>query len=224
MAAVTLATLRTRVRERADMPTAGFIADSSTSLDAFINEGAQRLHERLIDSLGEEYVSSTSTITTASGTSDYAVPSDFFRLYGVDLTIHGKVRTLKPFGRNERNYFRNATNNANWLGTPRYSLVGGNVRLYPIPQGVYSGSILYAPTITVLSSTSDTVNFPNGLERMVVLYAAIQCLIKEESDYRPLQRLLDQEEAALDELKYQRDAAFPKKVTDMDVVDYIEFY
>jgi hypothetical protein len=222
MASVTLATLRSRVRERADMPVAGFIADSATSIDAFINEGVQRLHEKLVEAYGEEYVSSSAALTTVAGTSDYAVASDFMKLYGIDLTVNGTRRTLKPYMRAERNGYREG--GITWATIPRYSLVGGNIRLLPVPQSVLTGTVYYAPAAALLVNTSDAVNFPNGWERYVVLYASIQCLAKEESDTREYRTELEKLERELESLKENRDAAFPRSVVDMDLVDLTESF
>lgn len=225
MAAVSLTTLVARVRERADMPVAGFIADSATGLYGFINEGVQKLHEKLVDAMGEEYVSASTTFTTAAATSDYALPTSgggFLKLYGVDLDVGGVIRTLRPYMRAERNAYRD-----DQLGLgriPRYLLTGGYLRLLPIPAAGLTGTIWYAPGIALLTTGADTVNFPNGLERYVVLYAAIQALLKEESSVTGLMQMLEKEEAEIEKFKQMRDLAHPKQVVDMDVVDYEWLY
>lgn len=216
--AVTLTTLRSRVRERADMSVSTFIADTATGLDAIINEGVQKLHAHLVDAMGEEYISSTTSAAVTSGVSDYALPSDFFKLYGVDLSDGSQNRALRPYMRAERNLYRYAQPNGynNW---PRYSLVGGYLRLYPAPSGG-TYTLLYAPNATVLVNGSDSVTFPNGWERYVVLYAAIQALLKEESSVTGLMTMLEKEEQELSQMKQMRDLAHPKQVVDLDAVDY----
>ena len=216
MPAVSLTTLRARVRQRADMVSSNFIADDATGLDAFINEGVQKLHEKLVDAMGEEYVSSTSALTTVAAQSDYTLPAGFYKLYGVDLNIGGRVRALKPYMRPERNVYRE---NLYPNYVPRYSLVGGSLRLCPVPAGGLTGSILYAPEATTLTLPADTVTFPNGWERYVVIYAAIQALLKEESSVTALSAVLEREEQELDRIKMQRDLAAPKQVVDLDLVD-----
>lgn len=217
MAIVSLATLRSRVRERADMPVAGFIADSATSLDAFINEGVQRLHEKLVEAYGEEYASSQQSFVTVGGQENYSLPADFFKLYGIDLPISGVRRTLRPHMRAERNGYREG--GVTWQMIPRYSLAGDQFRLLPAPAGGIQGTIYYAPVAPTLVLSTDTVNFVNGWERYVVLHAAIQCLIKEESDVRDLRYELEKLERDLDGIKENRDAAFPRQVVDLDLVD-----
>ena len=203
------------------MPVAGFIADSATSIDAFINEGVQRLHEKLVEAYGEEYVSSSGSLTLTGSASDVALPTDFLKLYGVDLSSGGSTRTLRPFMRAERNAYRHAS--PSWETIPRYSLVGAYIRFLPIPAAG-TATIYYAPTVALLANAGDTVNFPNGWERYVVLYAAIQCLAKEESDTRDLRMELENLERDLDTIKENRDAAFPRQVVDLDVADLTPRY
>lgn len=218
MAVVTLTSLVARVRERADMVGSFFVTDSATGLYAWINEANQKLHGKLVEALGEEYVSSTSVLTTVAGTADYAVPSNFFKLYGVELTLGGEVTSLEPYMRSERNDYRNANRALfRFQGgeLPRYALIGSNVRLYPIPQQVFTGSILYAPEATTLASGADTVNYPNGWERFIVLDAAIQCLAKEESSVRTLVEERAAVVAEIDLAKEQRDLSKVMRVRDV---------
>lgn len=211
MTAVTLATLRTRSRERADMPAAGFIPDSATGIDAFINEGVQRLHEKLCEAFSSNYTQSSSAFTVAGET--VALPADFYKLLGVDLNLsEGTKATLQRFERGMRNVCRNA------MVCTHYELAGSNLRLLPTPANGTTGTIWYLPIATVLSLVGDTVNFPNGWERYVVLYAAIQMKLKQESDVRDLRYELEKMEAELQAIADRRDLASPAHAVDVDQV------
>lgn len=221
MASVTLTNLVAKVRERADMVGSSFISDSANSLYGWINEGHQKLHGMLVDALGEEFISSTSALSVVAGTSDYAVPSGFFKLYGIDLLIGGEYESLQPYMRAERNDYRNANRAVfqhNGYTLPRYALIGSNIRLYPVPNAALTGSIIYAPEATVLTAGADTVNYPNGWETFIVLYAAIQALGKEESSPRLWINERDEIKREIEAAKEQRDLANPKRVR--DVIDY----
>lgn len=219
MATVTLTTLRTRVRERADMVGSSFVADAATGLDAWINEAHQRLHGMLVDALGEEYISSTSAFTTSSS-SDYPLPSGFYKLFGVDLEYHGIMRSLTRYERPERNVFRELRPEA----LPRYALVGSNLRLYPVPAAGLTGSILYAPEATLLVSGSDSVTYPNGWEKFIVIDAAIQALLKEESSVTALVAERERIEREIRDAKEARDMATPKRVVDVTLTDLDPFW
>lgn len=222
MAAVTLETLRARARSRADMPVAGFIADDANGIDAWINEGHQKLHELLIKAYGEEYLEKSAAFNTVAGQSDVDLPADFMTLYGVDLTIGGIVMTLSPYNRAERNIHRNAVV-VPYLGKPRYKLSGmqtsGKLRLLPAPEGAYAGTFWYAPVATLLVNTTDAVNYPNGWERYIVCYTAIQMKKKQEDDTRALEGELDKMEGELVEIAQRRNADQPHQITDIDSVD-----
>jgi len=219
MTTVTLTTLRTRVRERADMVGSSFVADAATGLDAWINEAHQRLHGMLVDALGEEYISSTSAFTTSSS-SDYPLPSGFYKLFGVDLEYHGIMRSLTRYERPERNVFRELRPEA----LPRYAIVGSNLRLYPVPAAGLTGSILYAPEATVLVGGSDSVTYPNGWEKFIVIDAAIQALLKEESSVTALVAERERIEREIRDAKEARDMATPKRVVDVTLTDLDPFW
>jgi len=224
MGAVSLATLRARARERADMVGSSFVADTATSLDAWLNEGAQILHDKLVEAYGSEYLEKSTTATTTTAT-DYALPSDFYKLLGVDLLVQGATVTLQPYMRPERNFRSSQLLAYNYL--PRYLLTGSNLRLTPAPQSGQTLTIWYVPPLQVLqngsgstyinllTNTNDTINFPNGWERYVVLYAAIQAMLKEESDVRALQGELAKMDMQLDEIIENRNVSEPMQATDI---------
>lgn len=219
MAAVTLTTLRSRVRERADMVNSTFLQDTATSLDALINEAVQELHELLTQHYGENYKMSQSSVSTVAGQSSYALPTDFYKLLGVDLTIASdQPRDLKRYTFKERNVMRAS---AQWGGLvmPQYNLEDSNIVLYPTPSGVYPLVLYYVPMLPLLVDPSDTVNFPNGYERYVVLSAAVKALKKEESDTRDLERELGTLEAKIITGAESRDAGAPKQAVDQEAVD-----
>jgi hypothetical protein len=218
MAAVTLTTLIARARQRADMPVAGFIADDATGIYAFINEGVQKLHELLVKAYGSQFKETTSAFVTVNGTTDYNLPDDLLAFYGVELTIAGGKITLLPYPNAERSLYRNQQAGSK----PRYKLVGmapGVLRLLPAPNGVFAGLISYAPSATLLTAGADTVNFPNGWEKFVVCYAAIQMLMKEESDVSELRTELDAMTRELEEIALRRDADMPHSAVDVESVE-----
>lgn len=228
MAAVTLTTLRARARVTADKVNSTFVDDTATGLDAFINEGHQILHGKLVDALDEEYVEKEYTFSTVANQVDYALPSDFFKLYGVDMTIGGIPRSLSEYTRPERNAFnftRASSRQAWWSATiPHYRLTGSNLRILPIPSDVTPCNLLYAPEATLLTLPSDSVNYPNGWERYIVLYAAIRMLAAEEQQNSVLEKALGAIEQEIELTKERRDLASPKQVVDMDRVNFERWY
>ncbi len=208
---ITAGELATRARERADMVGSSFVSDAR--LYEFLTEAHQKLHGMLVDALGEEYSFELASFTTVGGQAEVAVPCSFFKLYGVDLDIGGRIRSLKPFNRAQRNVYRNATSSG--VVPPMYLLSGGNVTLYPEPPDGLEGQILYAPGATLLTLPTDLVAYPNGWERFIVIDAAIQMLVKEESSVTALSAERDRIIKEIEQTKETRDLAAPKQVVDV---------
>lgn len=229
MAAVSLTTLRARARERADMVGSVFIVDSADSLDAWINEGAKKLHDLLTQAYGDDYLEKSSTFVTASGTTDYNLPSDFYKLLGVSISIGSRSITLKPYNRSERDAYSSAT--VSWRAFPRYKLSKGVIRLAPDPGGNYTCTLWYQPLLQVaihgntanianeLVNADDTIDFPNGWERYVLMYAARQALKKQDRDFSALELEITKEENDLKAIMENRNADAPMSATDVDVID-----
>ena len=202
------------------MTGSSFVTDTATGLDALINEAHQKLHGMLVDAMGEEYVSSSAALTTVANQSDYAVPSNFYKLYGVGLPWVGtEMRSLERYVRAERNHFRSREGAGVSSALPRYSLIGSNIRLYPVPTSVAVGELLFAPEATTLVNGTDAVNYPNGWERFIVIDAAIQCLAKEESDVRTLSAERATIVREIELAKESRDLATPMRVVEVDNLD-----
>ncbi len=228
MAAVTLTQLRAKARERADMTGSLFVTDTADSLDSWINEGAQKLHDLYVQAYGEDYVEKSATLTTVAGTTDYALPTDFYKLLGVELPIAGKMRSLKLYNRAQRNGVSDQVSALSALSLPRYKLSAGVIRLLPAPASVLVGKFWYSPLLQVtngvtvtnlLVAADDTINFPNGAERYVIMYAARVAMIKQESDVSKLDKDLAKEESDLQTLIEERNAAEPKSAVDIEAVD-----
>ncbi len=230
MAAVTLATLRAKVRERADMTGSLFITDTADSLDGWINEGAQKLHNLHVLAFGEDYVEKSSVLTTANGTTDYTLPADFFRLLGVELPISGQQRSLKRYNRAERNVYQGSLSGYSQMSLPRYKLSKGVLRLLPAPTGVLVGKIWYSPLLQVIKAdlsvintlvdAADTINFENGAERYIIKYAARIAMSKQESDVRDITAELAKEEQDLQLLIAERDVSEPLSAVDIEATDF----
>jgi len=225
MANVTLTELIKRARDRADMPTDGFV--SNATLTDWLNDGLQHLHKLLVDAYETEYAFKEYAVSFVADTTDYALPTDFYRLFGIDFIFAGRTRSLRPYNQGERNAFKNRSGpGALWYApgsgpSPRYSLiknpsgVGSMLRLLPMNISA-PGKVLYAPGVVKLANLSDVVELPDGWERYPAYYAAVQMLGKEESSTSDVKKQLDQWDADLIELKQTRDAAFPRKTVDMD--------
>ena len=230
MAAVTLAKLRARARELADAVGSTAVSDTADSVDAWINEGAQKLHDKLVQAYAEDYVEKTAALTTVANQTDYALPADFYQLLGVGLPFSSQMKPLKRYNRAERYAFKNQPVTLSRFNIPRYKLSAGVIRLLPAPSAVLVGEIVYSPVLQVtkgdasiinlLVDATDSVNFPNGWERYVNIYTALKIKTKQEEDTAALAMQLKAEDDALAVLIDNRDASEPVSAVDLDQADY----
>jgi hypothetical protein len=216
---VTLLQLRTRSRQRADMENSDFITDAE--LNAYINASVAELHDLLVAAYGEDYfLADPHSITTVADTTDYNLPSDFYKLKGVDCRINNSQWfSLRPFNFNERNSnqdFRWAINNGPAI---RYRVMGSKIKLSPAPDAAHTIKLWYVPTATTLSADADTLNDINNFSEYVIVDAAIKMLQKEDSDVSVLMMQKQALQRRLEVMSNNRDAGQPEAVSDIYAED-----
>ena len=210
---VTFLELRTRARQLADMENSQFVSD--TELGYHINSGAQDLYDMLI-SAGELYKISSTSISLVANQDTYALPSDFYKMLGVDLNSQGQPVTLKKFEFAERNkYSYYPFYNTRGLTALKYIIQGNSLRFIPMPNGTDTITAWYAPTLALLVNDSDTFDSINGWEDYIVFDAAIKMLIKEESDPQAIMIMKKDIEAKIQKMKVMRDQGGQYKVSDV---------
>ncbi len=226
MAAVQLSELRTRVRAMADVEDSDFFTDAT--LTQWLNNSLQSVYDFILQKFSGRYFYSTSSFNTAAGTSDYNLPTDFYKLWGVDLTLNGRPVALEAFDFPSRNFYRNEPLHYGGLYgvAPKYALVGtapGVLRLFPAPDAVNAGTIHYAPALTLLSGPTDTVNFPNGWEEGAVIDTAIKCRVREESSIDELQLRKQEFAQRLEGAAENRDVSGPPQAVDVNLPYHGDF-
>lgn len=222
---MTLAELRTAVRQRADMQnqsgiyTNSFVTDEE--LTSYINQSYFELYDLLVTLFGENYyVSLPYSFVTNGSDQFYNLPTDFYKLLGVDVQITSPTTnnswwTLKPFNFGERNKY-SVPNTQLYFGITnlRYRLQADQIWMNPLPQSNQTIRVWYVPKMTTLVADSDEVQGVSGWTEYIIIDAAIKCMQKEESD---VSVLLAQKGAMLvriDGAAANRDAGEPSTVTD----------
>jgi hypothetical protein len=188
MAATTLAQFRTRVRQRADMENSNFVSDSE--LNGYVNKSISELYDLLVSSNSEYFLSSSSS-TVAFGGSTITLPTDFYKLRGVDFYLGGRCHV-------------------------KYRLQGSTIKLIPEDNVDGQYRVWYTPLPTELSSDSDSFEGINGWEEYVVVDAAIKCLQKEESSTTDLEKAKAQLGKRVADMAAKRDSAKPKQITNVN--------
>lgn len=177
MPTVTLAELKARARERADMVNSAYIADAR--LTEYINASAQELYDLLVQA-NQDYYTTLTTSTVSSGSSSITLPSDLYKLRGVDLDFGGEWCPIWPYEYLERGRWQNVTANRVYVNT-RYRIIGSSLELLPADQASGDYRIRYVPLMTVMADDADTFDGLNGFEEYIVIDAAIKMKSKEES-------------------------------------------
>lgn len=196
--ATTLLQLRTRAQSESDNINQLFVSNSEW-LD-YINASAQEWYGQIVQAFGNDYFtqspSSGYTFTTDGINDHFALPSDFFKLLGVDLQVSSPSMwvSLKPFNFADRNKLA-VTNSL-------------------IPQAGQTLRLFYVPRFTPLSADTDALDGVNGWEEYIVIDAAMKALAKEESDVSVLMARKQAMIARMDAEVANRDAGSPATIGD----------
>lgn len=218
MASITLANLRTRARDRANMENSGFVSDSI--FNTYINYAVSDLRDKITSKVGEDYFATSSSSTLTSGQEVVALPADFYKLLWVEiLGEDGNYYQLKRFEIAEKpvTYYGLT---APWMGI-KYRLRADNLWLQPSTNtGGRTIRLWYVPLPTTLSADADTLNGYNGWDEYVVLQAAKKALIKEEQDVTDIDRELLIFDQRLEAMIPNRDQAQPMRIYDNQRREY----
>lgn len=215
---MTLTELQTASLQRADMVNSQFIA--TAELTSYINQSYFELYDLLVSSYGDDYFVKTPYTFTTDGTSQlFALPSDFYKLLGVDLQLQNNQPayvSLKPFAFSERN--RYSIPNYQSLYGPtnlRYRLQASSLWLSPIPASGQTIQLWYVPKLTTLVNSNDTADGISGWTEYIICDVAIKCMQKQESD---VSTLMAQKQGLIDRIKNMaanRDAGSSAAVADV---------
>ena len=216
---VTFAELKDRSRRRGDFVNNNFISDAE--LEQYINDSIAELYDLLVSRFGNDYYFSEDTITLVSGQIEYDLPSDFYKMVGVDLQLSasGERLTMKPFMFVERN------RDQEFDPYRRYRIVGNTFRLMESSTNVTSGGIItlyYIPAPTILTDDADTFDGISGWEEYVIIDAAIKMRVKEETDTKDLELAKQRMIQRINDSADNRDVGQSERVTDVRTIDYFE--
>lgn len=159
-----LSALRTEVLNHGFDP----VQFGSARVNQYLNDG-YRLICRRVDYYVEE---ATSDFTTTVGTSAYPWPTNLARLRSLRLPDFSQEL--------EAVSLRDIDRSTNTSGQPSYyALDGGNVHVYPSPDGVYNLELRYWAMPTELVNDADTPNLPDDWHHLLWVYA---CAIAFEAE------------------------------------------
>lgn len=180
------------------MENSTFVSDAN--LNDLILRHTPRFWDLLLDIGPPDWMTPTDyALTSTSGTTRYALPSDFrsiVAVYAVEATSF--YRPLKQINDTDRVTYR-------------------------APAGAYSLIIRYIPTAPQLTTDSadatGQIDDISGWSDLIVYACARDCLEKEESDTATCTQRLQEVEARMRRQQGGRNIGAPVFVTDIDNVD-----
>jgi hypothetical protein len=175
MAAVSLATFRSRALERAHMENS--LLASTTELNALVNSEAAELWDEVVSRFEDE--KTTSLQFTISSGNTYSPTSAVFKLCGLDFQEGSDWYAVPRFAFNERN--RRAYRYGYRARERRYRWIGSQIYITPEDNATGTYRLWYVPAYTALASDADTIDWPNGWEEFVIDGVAALLLRKEGS-------------------------------------------
>jgi len=214
--AITLSDLRTRVLDRADMTGSAFAVEAR--VNEYINNALSELYDLLVET-HEDYFYDVETITLVSGTEDYDLPSDFYKVLKVFYLSSGGVRSpMRRFTLDMLDRYGNewVPSTADGVYT-MYRVIGDKIRFSPEPAGAGSAELYYIPQFEEMDGDDTDVTFtlPQiGWIDYAVVDAAMQLLIREESDVSALMARKAEMKDRIKRAAEQRDAGEPDSIID----------
>jgi hypothetical protein len=210
----TVTELEARIRRRSDTENDPFFV--SAEIIDLIDSAYCKLYD-LVVSRFQNYYLSSSSITSVSGEADYSLPADFYKSVGLDLVEPGGVPyTLAPFNFNERNI---VPAQSAFSPTFRYLLKQSVVTLIPTPDAVRTFTLWYVPAPAKLTTGAQTVDGIAGWEEYVLNDACVAIRKKQDLDASGFEGERMLAEKRILEMAQERDAGFPKKVTDVTMLN-----
>ncbi len=214
----TLAEMRTSTRELSDMEGSGFVEDAE--VDRRLNEALRQLYDKLIKARGEHFYSTSASISTVVGQSLYTFASDFsnidcYMLLRLLVSDGSQTVDVPSFEWSDLAALQSyGSSGGNSFHLWRYKLKPTGLELQPTPQAARTLTLHYIPAMTELANDSDTFDGVNGWERWACLTAAIDLLIKEESDPSGLMAQRAMIESDIINLASSRDQGRPESIQD----------
>jgi hypothetical protein len=232
----TLFNLRIQARYKSNMLGKGTTLSSDLvsdrELSYYINQELGELHDILTKAYDAHFFVDSYQFSTESGKRDYNLPTDFYKLGGVDISVSGETYTLENYNFQERSAFESSTIYS-LAGAPyfRYHIQRNSIRLLPTPNAAYTVVLWYSKALNRLKNDEDVVDNVIITEWLdyVTTGAAIRSLNKvligapaeqTASIQAAIQILMvNKAELAvrLEQITHDRDWGNPQKVTDLDV-------
>lgn len=174
------ANIRTLIRTFLNEPTEGLWLD--TELNTAINLANQKINA-VINSIDEDYFTTSKTFSTTALSKSYAFPSDCQRIRRLE---HYSTADASDVIRLDEIGFPRTELQGDWpfsqSGKPmRYQVRGTQFDLLPIPDAVYTMKIYYDQRQVDMTQDTDSPIAPSEFHDMLSIWATILALPKDEN-------------------------------------------
>lgn len=176
----------------------------NSSISAFVD---------LVSKHDPAYYLSRSDVSVVSGTNEYSLPSDLYKLHGVAVEDSSKpdgYDCLDRFNFDERYDYYYLTEKS----STRYMVRGSNIIFHPTPTWSGTVRLEYIPVPTALSNATDTFTFYNGWEEWVILDVCVKVSALLKQDPSVYMNELIKTESRISGFA-ERDIGEPKTVVDV---------
>jgi len=215
----TLLQLRTRARQRADAVGNNFFTDAE--ITDLINVGLGELHDMLVNTY-EDYFVSSQTFSLVADQTTYTLASmsitALYKLLGLDVAQSGDTFRMKRFSFSDRNKYKSDSFLYSGRGTStyRYALRGQSIEIDPSPTSTDTVTVWYVPSFSALSADADPVESGVMLnwEEYAVISAAMKMREKEETSITGLEKDLERITLRIETAARDRDAGESMGITD----------
>ena len=203
MSALTLAEIRAIVRFRGDFRNTLRFPD--LNVNAEIQAAFAEFYELVADT-NEGYWDTQGTVTTTANVAFVTLPTDSWRVRGVDRVDGTDFIEMRQIGVSERNRYGSDTDEP-----CAYRLTARGLDLFPTPDAVYSIRVTYTPRAPALIEATAR-EYYNGWEEYVIYGALIRLAENEERDTSEWQNRIDRQAARIKGGASQRKAAEPEYI------------
>jgi len=209
----TLADLKLAARQKANMENSTFI--SEPELKDYINQSFAELYDILVSRF-EDYFSKQVEFTIPSGSNSYSLPSDLYKVRGLDFKINqNDYITVRKFSFEDRNKIsRNTTRSIRGYSDRIYRVMGSLLTVLPDDASPGTYKLWYVPRYTPLDLDADTLTGVLDFQEYITVDAAIKMLAKEESDVSVLMAQKQALIARIEAMASNRDMQ-PDRISDV---------
>lgn len=227
MSSVTLAQIRTRARQKADMENSNYI--SAPELLNYINEAYYTWYDMIVAAFEDYYLDDPTEFTILPGAAaEIPLPADFYKLAGLDKSISASFDRFYPLKKTrwrERNRTENSFSSYGLRPQTSYRIFKDKIIFTPADGSDGAYKLWYIPTVTPLVLETDTIETFNGFENILIVDVAIKMLNKEETDASMLLLERQRLESKMQEMLIDRDINNGERIEEVDSNSYTEeFY